>query len=103
MNDKVITLPDADDMLHRLIEVDDINHLQERFYPLLLRNAGEEKVATGVVMMITLAIHDYSEGMPSMIQGLMFMNMENYLKALIDDEEVLQEAIEFFEEVKSMT
>ncbi|HRY22324.1 MAG TPA: hypothetical protein P5311_00975 [Candidatus Dojkabacteria bacterium] len=103
MNDKVITLPDADDMLHRLIEVDDINHLQERFYPLLLRNAGEEKVATGVVMMITLAIHDYSEGMPPMIQGLMSMNMENYLKALIDDEEVLQEAIEFFQEVKSMT
>jgi hypothetical protein len=103
MNDKVITLPDADDMLRRLIEVDDINHLQERFYPLLLRNAGEEKVATGVVMMITLAIHDYSEGMPPMIQGLMFMNMENYLKALIDDEEVLQEAIEFFEKAKSKT
>ena len=40
MNDKVITLPDAESMLQRLNKVDDNSHLQERFYPLLLKNAG---------------------------------------------------------------
>lgn len=101
MNDKVITLPDREIMFQRLNKVDDNSHLQERFYPLLLKNAGEERVATGVVLMITLAIHDYSEGMPPMIQSLMFMKMEDYLQALIDDEDVLQEAIRFFQIVES--
>jgi hypothetical protein len=101
MNDKVITLPDREIMFQRLNKVDDNSHLQERFYPLLLKNAGEERVATGVVLMITLAIHDYSEGMPPMIRGLMFMKMEDYLQALIDDEDVLQEAIRFFQIVES--
>jgi hypothetical protein len=56
------TLPNKDEMLARLIAVDDNSHLQQKFYPRLLKNAGTVKVPMGVVMMLTLAIHDLHGG-----------------------------------------
>lgn len=102
MNEKIITLPDKKIMLQKLSEVDDTNHLQERFYPILLKRAGETKVAIGVIMMLTLAIHDYSNDLPfsRMIQESLHSRMELYLGALIDDEEVLNEAIEIWRRIK---
>jgi len=35
-------------MLKRLLAVSDQPHFQERFYPILLRDAGTEKVVLGV-------------------------------------------------------
>ena len=67
MNKKTVTLPDRDEMLKRLLKVSNDSHAQERFYPILLQSAGRVLVAQGVVMMLALAIHDYTEGMPPMM------------------------------------
>ncbi|MCH8986978.1 hypothetical protein IIA94_02315 [Patescibacteria group bacterium] len=101
MSDKVITLPKHEEMLQRLMQVDDNSHLQERFYPILLKNAGEEKVAQGVVLMLQLAIHDYVEGMPPMIGGLLQMRFDDYIDALVDDEEIRKEAKDFFAQAQA--
>lgn len=101
MNEKVITLPDRETMFQNLVEVDDMHHLQERFYPILLERAGETKVARGVIMMLALAIRDYSNDLsfPEMIQDSLLNRMEFYLRALIEDEEVLNDAITTWGEI----
>lgn len=98
MSEKVINLPNRDDMQRRLLAVDDNSHLQERFYPLLLKHAGEKLVAQGVVMLLALSIHDYTEGMPPMMSGLMYMRADDYVDALVDDTEVADAAKSFLAE-----
>lgn len=98
--DAVITLPDRATMLNRLLAVDTNDHVQERFIPLLLQHAGTEKVGEGIVMMISLAIHDYTQGMPPMMTNLMYMNMDRYIDALAGgNRAVVKRAKEFFGEV----
>ena len=94
---KKITLPPRDEMLQRLLKMNDNNHFQERFYPKLLREAGSEKVAIGVVMLLQLAIHDYTTGMPASMDAVMNMMMPDLIDALCPDEEVAKEAKAFFE------
>jgi hypothetical protein len=101
MNEKTITLPDREDMLKRLLGVCDMSHMEERFYPILLKNAGQERVASGVVMMLALAIHDYTEGMPAMMSGLIYMEAPNFIDALVDDKEVAEQAKTFLQQVLS--
>ena len=96
-----ITLPDHDEMLRRLVSARDNPHYQERFYPLLLQNAGQEKVSMGVVMMFTLAIHDYGQGMPPMVTNLVMRDVPDFIDALIDDKTVAQEAKDFLEQTLS--
>ncbi|KKQ93177.1 MAG: hypothetical protein UT66_C0023G0001 [candidate division CPR2 bacterium GW2011_GWC1_39_9] len=99
--DKVITLPNREEMEKRLLAVDDNSRLAERFYPLLVKHAGQERVATGVVMMFTLAIHDYTEGMPTMMAALLHWRIDKYIDALVDDKEVAEEAKQHFVEVRA--
>ena len=94
---KVITLPDRDEMLQRLLKVNDDRHVQERFYPILLESAGQERTARGVVLMLTLAIHDYVEGMPVMSDH-MHMLVPRFIEALVDDKEVAEQAESFLQE-----
>ncbi len=95
MQDKVFNLPSREEMLQRLLKVDDNPHSQQRFYPLLTRHAGEQKVAVGVVMMIQLAIYNYTEGMPAMMAQLLNMRMDDWIDALCPDEEIAAEAKAF--------
>jgi hypothetical protein len=101
MSDKVITLPGQEEMLQRLIQVNDNAHAQERFYPILLKSAGEARVAAGVVVMLQLAIYDYTEGLPPMIGGLLQMRLDDYIDALVDDEEVRKAAKDFNAQAKA--
>ncbi len=101
MTDKAFTLPTADIMHSRLLKVDDEGHLQERFYPKLLKHAGMEKVPMGVVMMLQLAIYDYVKGMPPMMGKYMNMRMPELIDAVCPDEESAKEAKAFFEKVQS--
>ena len=101
MPDKTFTLPSKDKMLQRLLKVDDNNHFRERFYPKLLREAGSEKVAIGVVMLLQLAIYDYTEGMPPAMGAIMNMRMPDFIDALCPNEEAAKEAKAFFEQAKS--
>lgn len=99
-NETRITLPDAETMMARLKEVSDESHGVERFYPLLTKYAGEERVPMGIIMMLQLAIHDYTNGMPPMMVGMLNMNMERYIDALIIDESAASEAKAHWAEVR---
>jgi len=98
MSEKVFVLPQREEMLARLIEVDNNSHLQQKFYPRLTNNAGEERVAMGLVLMLQLAIHDYTKGMP-MLAPLLSMRMDKFIDALCPDGEVASEAKTIFKEL----
>ncbi|MBP9762825.1 hypothetical protein KBD34_04380 [Patescibacteria group bacterium] len=59
----MLTLPDRETMLARLASmVDDNSHLREHFYPLLMKDAGQDVAASVVVLTITFAIAAYIAG-----------------------------------------
>ena len=103
MSEKVITLPNRDEMLKRLLKVSDNSHMQERFYPILLKQAGQERVARGIVMMLALAIHDHVEGMPPVMANLMYMQAPDFIDALVSDAETAKAAKSFLQEALSAT
>lgn len=89
-------LPQKDEMLQRLLAVDSSNHLQQSFYPILLKEAGQSKVAAGVVLLLQLAIYDYSENLPPIMGVLMEMKMNDFIDALVRDEDFAKETKAFF-------
>lgn len=98
MSEKTVTLPEKEEMLRRLVEVNDEPHFKERFYPILLKSAGQERVAEGIVMMLSLAIHDYVVGMPPIMANLMYMQAPRFIDALVSDPEVAEQAKSFLSE-----
>lgn len=98
MNDKVITLPNHEEMLGRLLKISDETHLKEGLYPILLESAGQTRVAGGVVITLALAIHDYTEGLPPAMANLLYKQVPDFIDALIDDKEVAEQAKKFFQE-----
>lgn len=103
MINKTFNLPPKEEMLQRLLKVDDNSHIQQKFYPLLTKHGGEQKVAMGVVVMLQLAIHEYTKGMPAMIVSLLNMRMNDFINALCPDEENAAEAKAFFEQAMLST
>ena len=91
-NEKIIALPGREEMLARLVNANNESHLQERFYPILLKSAGQERAPQGIVMMLALAIHDYTEGMPPMMKNLMYMQAPDFIDALVTGPEAAQTA-----------
>jgi hypothetical protein len=100
---KVITLPNREEMLKRLLLVDADGYLVEKFYPLLLKDAGRQLVAKGVVMLFIQTLHDYTDGMPPMMWSVMFSRVPDYIDALVDDKEVATEAKAFLQEAMDNT
>ncbi len=92
---KRITLPEREEMLRRLVAANDEPHYQEGLYPLLLKNAGQQRIAGGVVTMFALAIADYTKDMPGTMRSLVFMSVPDLIDALVDDKEVADEAKAF--------
>ena len=90
-------LPDREEMLRRLIAFDDNSHLVQKFYPKLLKDAGTEKVPIGVVMILTLAIADYTEGMPIQMQVIMEMKAQEIIKCMSPNEEFATETLAAWE------
>ncbi len=99
----VTVLPAADKMLQSLIAVDDQPHFQERFYPILLKDAGREVGAKGIVMMLSLAIYDYTKGMPQIVAALMQCMIPRFIDALVTDPKVAEAAKAFHAEVMQAT
>lgn len=96
-NKKLIVLPCADEMKRRLIAVDDNSHFQEKFYPILLKEAGRKLFPSGVIMMLMLAINDYSKDLPPLVESLMvYGSMPEFISALVTDEEALKETLDFY-------
>ncbi len=95
-----ITLADAETIMNRLKAVDDNDHCVEKFYPLLAKNGGRELVPMGIVMMLQLAIYDYTKGMPAIIVHALNMNMDRYIEALVPDESAAAEAKAYWAKVQ---
>ena len=98
MNGRLVTLPNRELMLQRLIDVNDESHFQERFYPILLKQAGKEKFCQGVSLMLLLAIDDYTKGMPDMVKNVLHSMLPSFLEALLPDEEAVAEAMQWLED-----
>lgn len=91
-SETLITLPDAETIMSRLTAVSDERLCVERLYPALARYAGKVRVPMGIVMMLQLAIADFTEGMPPMMIAVLNMNMNGYIDALVIDETAATEA-----------
>lgn len=104
--DKVVTLPSAEEIMSRLskVEMGANDYMAERFYPLIAHEAGRELVAQGVVMMLTLKIHDFmSSGYPPVMTGILHMYVPQLIDALVDDKDVAEEAKRFHQEAMDAT
>jgi len=104
--DKVVTLPSAEEIMSRLskVEMGANDYMAERFYPLIAQEGGRELVAQGVVMMLTLKIHDFmSSGYPPVMTGILHMYVPQLIDALVDDKDVAEEAKRFHQEAMDAT
>lgn len=98
---KSFNLPDADEITRRLTAVEDEPHLVANFYPLVASKGGRSINGMGVVLMLVLAIEDYSVGLPPFMKGLLQANLRSYIEALVDDDEVKADALETLNRVES--
>ena len=100
--DKVVTLPDGQEIMERLKKVymGDGDYMAENFFPMIAKEGGHELVAAGVVIMLTLKIYDFIKdgGYSPMMKGILHMYVPQLIDALIDDKEVATEAKTFHKE-----
>jgi hypothetical protein len=89
------TLPDLEELHRRLVSVADEQHLITKFYPKIEEHAGETLPALGFVMMWTLALSDYTRGLPPQIAMIQELAIHLYARALIDDPAALQQALDY--------
>lgn len=90
----IITMPDPDEVLRRLIEVNNNPHLVERFYPIVqTKLADREQTGTGVVNALHLAAYDYTEDMPSLMMRGLLVGLYRYVRALLDGTGALDDAL----------
>jgi len=101
MTVKTTILPPKTLLEKRLNDVNDDAHLNERFYPLILKRAGTSINAYGVVNILMLSIYDYVEGLPSIISTLMHDSIGDYIEAMVGhDDEVKKDALDLIEKSK---
>jgi len=89
---KMATMHDASTMLEKLVAANPISHLRERFYPKLLKVAGHRMNGAGVLLTVQLAICDYTDGMPPLMARMMEHDIDSFVDAMTDDEDVRQDA-----------
>jgi hypothetical protein len=88
---KTVTIPEAEELARRLMEINDDAHLVRHFYPLLLPLAGQKRTGAGLFAALTLAVTDYTTGQSSMVT-VMNLRMHQFLPAFTDDPEILAAA-----------
>lgn len=82
-------------MLERLLQVDEDVNFQVHLYPKILKSAGQEKAAMGVVLLLRIAIHEYAGGAP-LIEASVLVRMHEFIDALVIDMGVAEEAKGYF-------
>ena len=98
--EKATTLPNQEEMLERLRKVSTDQSLEAKFYPSLLKEAGNEFNGIGIAMVFLGAVRDYidevykgEKNMTSLeAQALVANRVSQYIDALIDDPVVAAEA-----------
>lgn len=86
MDGQLVTIGNADTITQGLVKMDDNPHLQQKLYPKLTKEAGNQKYPLGVLLLIELALSDYCQGLPGMMATLMQQKVPAIIKALIPDE-----------------
>jgi len=93
----LLTLPSACEMLRRLREVDDNPYYEGRFYPRILQLAGLQVSAEQLVISLTLAMHNHTDGMPKEIASSEYQRLPAFIRALIDDDRIFEATKEYFD------
>lgn len=79
-----VVMPDAEELMRRLMGVDDNRHLVENFYPIVARSlANKRQDGVGVVRVLLLAIADYSDGAQAREEQILRIGRFNLIKAML--------------------
>ena len=88
VTEKKITLPPKEEMLSKLIGVDNNIRLQEVFYPSLLKRAGKEMGPYGYAQMFNIALGELSKQFEKQeVVSVVRAEVASFVDALIDDKE----------------
>ena len=94
-----IVLPDAEEIMRRLMAVDDNAYLASAFYPLIAKEANRELVADGVVLMFGVKILNFQEaGNEPILSFILNTKVPRFIDALVDDRGVAEKAKTFHRE-----
>jgi hypothetical protein len=85
MNDTIITLPNADEMMRRLRSVMDETHAVANLYPNITKHAGEQKTPEGINLMVMLAVYDYADGLPTVVIAGLEVIIPDLVQALTSE------------------
>lgn len=96
-NDKIIILPNKEEMFERLLKVNDTDYNQRKFYPSLLENAGKEKSVQDIVTMFMSIIYKRIPYMKITLT-LVYRQADDFVDALVDDAEMAQQTKDLLQE-----
>lgn len=78
----LVTMPDAKILQERL-SAHGFDHFMEKTR-IVQQLAGQQKEALGVAMAVELALYDYCQSLPPMMQSLMTMRKPQLIEALLE-------------------
>lgn len=96
----LVTLPNIEKMSDQLNTVEITDHIKQKLFPRLLKEAGRVVTPEAVVLLITLAIYDSCKGLPPMIESITIQFIPQLITALITDEKALAQAMELYNSSK---
>jgi len=94
---KLTKMPEPAEMMRRLAAVNNTPWNIEHFYPKIALVGGTERFGFGLPLLFETAIADVCEGDP--IASTLRLQVPSWLRAIVDDGEVLADALEAFEQV----
>ncbi len=91
------TLPQADEMLKRLMAVDKWPILIRSYYPAIVEAAGAELNSHGIVMLLLNATAEVDEVADSRVSAPLYGMIPRYIDAIVDDAGVATEAKNYWD------
>lgn len=104
MDQKVIVLPEAEDMLRRLREVYDDPEIERGLYPRFVQYSGDEVCIPGTIArMFIWSIVDYvwDNDYPDVMIGLVNTLVPAWIDAVVDDRAMAEQAKAVHKEFKA--
>jgi len=103
MNLKAIKLSDPEELMKRLVSVENEPHFIERLYPLIVQRTSNHEInGPGVVTMLMLSMYDYvnDNKLPPLMSTMLHMRIREFVVAIVSDEEVLKDALDLLDEAE---